>query len=239
MQGIFEFDFGQGEGYVVNNTYTPDQMKAIRDATPYPVVVPDPPSIPGQYIPPAPAPIALGSSDVVGITSSPDYARQTLFGDLNRTRSSFQIMIYQITDYGLCDALISMKQQKGINVTVLVSSDIYSHYDKQGAQWCYRDLSKAGILPRLTPSYYTFSHQKFWIVDGKKVGMSTGNWSPSDYNWPREEHRKYPPYPSGDWQTANRDFTVTASSAGVVKVFDDLFNGDWQRGKDWYPGWCC
>ena len=76
-------------------------------------------------------------------------------------------------------------------------------------------------------------------MDGKKVGMSTGNWSPSDYNYPREEERVYPPYPSGDWQDTNRDFTVTVEDAGVVAVFDELFNGDWERGSDWYPGWCC
>jgi len=66
-------------------------------------------------------------------------------------------MIYQVTDFGLCDSLQALSKQ-GINVTVLVSSDIYSHFDKQGAEWCYEALSKASILPRLTPSYYRFSH---------------------------------------------------------------------------------
>lgn len=51
---------------------------------------------------------------------------------------------------------------------LLVSEDIYSTGDKQLAAQCYVQLNAAGLTPRLTPSYYKYSHQKYWIVDGKK-----------------------------------------------------------------------
>ena len=76
MQSIFEFDHGQGDEYVVNNTYTKEQLQAITDDAPYPVPTPTPASIPGQYTPPAPAAIPLDGHGSVGITASPDYARQ-------------------------------------------------------------------------------------------------------------------------------------------------------------------
>ena len=31
-------------------------------------------------------------------------------------------------------------------------------------------------LPLL--SNYFYNHNKFWVIDGAKVGLSTGNWSP-------------------------------------------------------------
>ena len=44
-----------------------------------------------------------------------------------------QIMIYQITDAGLCNATMEL-WQKGINVTVLVSDRIVSYIDWKRAQ---------------------------------------------------------------------------------------------------------
>ncbi len=132
----------------------------------------------------------------------------------------------QITDPTLCNEIVEM-HKKGIKVTVLVSQCIYATTDSDLAESCYKNLTSAGFdYLYKTPSYYSMSHQKFWIVDGKKVTWSTGNWSPSDY----PTGTVFPPFGNKDWQATNRDFTASITNADVVADFQAVFSGDLSRG---------
>lgn len=81
----------------------------------------------------------------------------------------------------------------------------------------------------LASQFYKYSHQKFWIMDGKSVGMSTGNWSPTDY--PSQSY--FPPYGSQGWANANRDFTIHIVNERVVDVFANVMQQDLNRGSTW------
>eukprot|EP01138_Halocafeteria_seosinensis_P014751 gb/GECG01015059.1/.p1 GENE.gb/GECG01015059.1/~~gb/GECG01015059.1/.p1 ORF type:complete len:138 (+),score=7.10 gb/GECG01015059.1/:1-414(+) len=118
-------------------------------------------------------------------------------------------------------------------VTLLVSKRIYSYSDYEIAKKCYELLSYHNFDPRATPSYYDFSHQKYWIVDGKRLGLSTGNWSPTDYPDDISGNGTYPPFPDKDWQPVNRDFNVEVTNPEIVKVFQDTFTNDYHRGSWW------
>ena len=67
--------------------------------------------------------------------SAPDFARDTMLDTLAKTRASFYLMIYQVTDGGLCDQLLAM-YNKGIDVRLVVSSWIYGNNDRMEAQVC-------------------------------------------------------------------------------------------------------
>ena len=68
--------------------------------------------------------------------------------------------------------------------------------------------------------------------------MSTGNWSPTDFNWPMPgEYGAYPAYPNPDWQITNRDIQFTTEDPAIISQFMDVFNNDYQRGKDYSPYW--
>ncbi len=97
-------------------------------------------------------------------------------------------------------------------------------------QVCYKQLHAAGVSFRKSSFYYSYSHNKYWIVDGRQVVWSTGNWSPSDYpegDAGTGHDNTYPPYGSPNWWKANRDFTVYTDSAPAVASFSALFDGDW------------
>jgi hypothetical protein len=94
---------------------------------------------------------------------------------------------------------------------------------------CYRRLLSAGVSLHRSSEQYEYSHAKYWLIDGRRVGMSTGNWSPSDYPLPTStagDVELYPPYSERGWRKTNRDFTVTTDHVGGVRQFQQVFDGD-------------
>lgn len=221
----------------VNNTYTSSEMTTITSPALLPVTIPPPPSIPGEFVTPVPTVFSTSASSTSGVFVSPDYSMDTLLADLNNTKSSLEIHIYQVTDDTLCDKIEELFNN-GVNVTLLASSAIYSFYDKNGARYCYKRLFEAGMSIRLTPSFFTYSHQKYWIIDGKKLGLSTGNWSPTDFNWPMPgQTGTYPAFPDPAWQDANRDLQFFTTDAGVIQRFRQVLNNDYEQGTDYTTSW--
>ena len=75
------------------------------------------------------------------VSTNPDSARKQLLSALAAVNTSFAIMIYQITDDDLCDALVSMKQRK-VDLSILVSRRIFSspdYYKAQVSRACTHD----------------------------------------------------------------------------------------------------
>lgn len=93
-------------------------------------------------------------------------------------------------------------------------------------------LYEGGLKFRKSSNLYSYSHDKYWVINGKEVCWSTGNWSPSDY--PTDHDEVYPPYGDPNWWKANRDFTVYTTAKPTVANFVDTFNGDWYA-PETYP----
>ena len=51
-------------------------------------------------------------------------------------------------------------------------------------------LYAGGLRFRKSSDDYSYSHDKYWIVNGNEVCWSTGNWSPSDYPTNHNEVRE-------------------------------------------------
>lgn len=231
MHSVFVDDFAAGTPYTVNQTYSSSEMATITSKDSYPVVLPAPQKFPGNYVTPQPK-IVPGTSTVTAFTS-PDDALKTLLADVTGATQSFQLHMYQITDPTLC-TLVEKLHVSGINTTLMVSAKIFSPGDSAAAHVCYNQLRKAGMKVRLTPSYYTFSHQKYWIVDGARMGLSTGNWSPTDYPPVMTANGQYPPFGDANWQRVNRDFNLLVQgNAQFLSIFANTFEQDYVRGS-WY-----
>jgi phosphatidylserine/phosphatidylglycerophosphate/cardiolipin synthase-like enzyme len=147
------------------------------------VVVPPSPVIPDAYVTDYPAPISVSSKWTV--YASPDGASSFLMTALKSAKKSLHVYTYQITDDATvsgteCGELVAL-HQAGLDVVVVVSNEIYDEYDSKEAAKCYAQLVQAGLNVTKAPSYYSFSHNKFAIIDGTTVLLSTGNWSPSDF----------------------------------------------------------
>lgn len=147
------------------------------------VAVPPSPVIPDAYVTDYPAPVSVSSKWTV--YASPDGASSFLMTALKSAKKSLHVYTYQITDDATvsgteCGELVAL-HQAGLDVVVVVSNEIYDEYDSKAAAKCYAQLVQAGLNVTKAPSYYSFSHNKFAIIDAATVLLSTGNWSPSDF----------------------------------------------------------
>ena len=231
MHSVFLDDLAAGIPYTVNQTYSASDMAIITSKNSYPVVIPAPQQFPGNYVTPQPKPIA-GTSTVTAFTS-PDDALKTLLADVTSATKSFQLHMYQITDPTLC-TLMEKLHTSDLQTPLKVFSQLLLEKDSAAAHTCYNQLLQAGMQVRLTPSYYTYSHQKYWIVDGERMGLSTGNWSPTDYPPVLTVDGSYPPFGDADWQRVNRDFNLLVKgNADFLSIFSNTFEQDYVRGS-WY-----
>ena len=234
----FERDFDRGSALVPLKYNASDMAIIVAPEEVLPVVLPPAPANDTKYfVTPAPNPVTT-SAESLSVYMSPDYAYQTLAAELAAAQSTFDLMIYQVTGDDLCNQLLSMASNtssggRGIATRVFVSSRIFGQSDCDAAKQCYARLIAAGIGVRMTSLHFTFSHQKFWIRDGKVVTWSTGNWSPSDY--PKGTGTlELPAYGNADWRSVNRDYTVSVQDAGVVAQFQQVMYQDWQTGYNLY-----
>ena len=107
-------------------------MNAITDPSPMPVHIPSPRNISGAYVTSL---HTYSSVYIRKVYTTPDFARDIIFDTLAKTQASFYLMIYQVTDEGLCEQLLAM-HNKGIDVRLLVSDRIYGYTDWKKAQVC-------------------------------------------------------------------------------------------------------
>lgn len=83
--------------------------------------------------------------------------------------------IYQITDTTLCNQLLKLFKS-GVNVSIIVSARIVSYMDWKLSQDCYTMLYNNGMQGdiRKALTKFSFSHQKYWIIDRTAIHLSTG-----------------------------------------------------------------
>jgi phosphatidylserine/phosphatidylglycerophosphate/cardiolipin synthase-like enzyme len=225
-QKVFENDWSEAFTYTYDPSPLSNEDLAIIKSTEHlPVKLPNAPSIPNAYVTPRPAFITEKVSAT--LFTSPDFSFDTLNAFFSGAKESLSIMIYQVTGEPLCNLLIEMSQK--VNFSLLVSADIYDKEDHAEAHSCYTKMSEQGVRIRQTPKYYSYSHQKFAIVDGSSVLISTGNLSPSDFT----KQATFPPYGTSGWSKINRDYSIILTNSKVVSIFQNVMSEDWIRGSDW------
>ena len=127
---VFDSDWNNGLIYNVSQKYNSTTMKYITDPASLPVDTPPPPNIPGSYVSPL---NTYNNVQVKKVYTAPDFALETLSDTLKAVKSSFYLMIYQITGTTLCNDILNL-YNKGIDLRLLVSSRIYSYSDWKSAQ---------------------------------------------------------------------------------------------------------
>jgi hypothetical protein len=120
-----------------------------------------------------------------------------------------------------------------------VSRFIYSPSDSQEAQICYGQLTNKGLEVRITTAAFSFSHQKYWLIDFNNntvlpstiMYMSTGNWGATDY----PDGNTFPPYSQPNWAPENRDYTFVTTDQAVMTIFYNVLQGDLGVSSPWKP----
>lgn len=233
---IFEADWAQAEPLNPQpSEWSSTELATITNVTALAVVLPEPSKTwAAYYNPPNPAPITVAAGSSMVVAASPDYASRTLMSSIQKAVSKLDVMIYQITGDDIADELIRLAR-RGVAVRLLVSSSIYGAADCAAANAIYTRIvaASSSILIYKTTRHYTYSHQKFWIVDGSEVGWSTGNWGPTDFPASSAQPQPvvYPTYGKPGWQKLNRDFSMYVKDSQVAAAFQAVFEGDLDLGR--------
>lgn len=85
---VFQYDWDNGDDFMVYATYSQESMKVITDTSPMKVVLPPQPSIEGAYVTDK---VVYKNVAVMGGSTSPDGARDQFLSDLSNTKSSLQV----------------------------------------------------------------------------------------------------------------------------------------------------
>jgi phosphatidylserine/phosphatidylglycerophosphate/cardiolipin synthase-like enzyme len=235
MQDVFEYDFSHGPSFTVNQNYSQSDMNMILNRSHLDVVVPDPIDFKDSYV--TKYYTVKSSSIPLEVIISPDFAYQTISDKLSAVKDSFSLYIYQVTGPEFCDQLLDL-HKRDISLKFLFSRTIFAHGDYEKAQTCYKQLYDAGVkeMKITAPHMYTYSHQKYWIIDEgtstAATGLSTGNWGMTDYP---EGDNTFPVYASSAWRRCNRDFTIFSTHDTVISTMQTVFDEDYERGEYYHP----
>jgi phosphatidylserine/phosphatidylglycerophosphate/cardiolipin synthase-like enzyme len=228
-QQVFNGDFNAGIPFTPTQTYTASEMAVITNSAPVPVVIPPPYQFSTSVYVSQLSPVTV-TLNMTAYTS-PDFAKTTLLNAMNSIQNSLGMVMYQITDTDVCNAIINLAQNN-VQMQILVSNKIYSYSDWKSATVCYKAMYEAGISFKKTEAdTYTYTHAKWWIGDGTFVGLSSGNLSPTDY----PDGNSFPPYGQSGWQDCNRDHNLLMQDPSIVAQFQKVLDEDYQRGTTWTP----
>lgn len=161
FKNVFENDFDNGYDYLLSRAYSAAEMQYVTRQTELPL---------GNQIGPFIVSGAFRSNlipvDKVKIRFAyvtPDNARNTLLQTLKVVRKSIKVHIYQIKSVEICDSILSLIV-KGVDVKLLVSSDVYNDEDLAASQasTCMNDMYikcwYIDLYFHLTPLALLFHH---------------------------------------------------------------------------------
>jgi len=229
MTKMFELDLSIGYAWSTSS-YNASDMAIINDRSAVPVVIPPPKSYSGAYVSKVTRVTDQVGTNGAGVLCNPDDAWATISTAISNAQTSVSVYIYQITDDIFTNLLVNA-YNNGVTVKLLVSDRIYSNYDWKAAQTQYKALKANGITVRKCNSkIYEFEHEKFWIVDGTQLYLSSGNWGETDIP---DGSNVFPPHTSSSWRRTNRDHTIFVDNAQIAAAYQKVLDEDYTRGFDY------
>lgn len=99
-----------------------------------------------------------------------------LYLELDRATGSIDICVYLITVEGLSDFLIHLQETRGIRVRLITHTDSAGDEEYKLKNQA-SDLQKAGIDVRINQNGSALMHNKFVIIDNKRVVLGSFNWT--------------------------------------------------------------
>ena len=138
-----------------------------------------------------------------------------IYKELEQANTEVLISIYQLTSYNLV-ALLCDLEKKGVDVTILLEGDVLN-YDMSNELSCMKSIVDAGgeVFLINTPAggnyeRYNFVHNKYAVIDSKKVIITTENWTIANMGTNK----------------SNRGWGATIESVDYARYMTDVFNND-------------
>ncbi|MHA2118738.1 MAG: phospholipase D-like domain-containing protein, partial [Candidatus Thorarchaeota archaeon] len=166
---------------------------------------------------------------------TPDDSMETVFHFLDSAEESIYVEIYQFNSPGFMDKMHELHTANpSLDIKVLISEGVVSLGDYNiHTAW---NLTQLGIAVRWTSDTFTFSHQKFIIIDNKTTIVQAGNWAKNSF--PRDEWTSGSA-PGGFTQKnyrANREYHIAMTDIEVTGYYRDVFDNDWSIGTTYDEG---
>ncbi|MGY5864510.1 MAG: phospholipase D-like domain-containing protein [Candidatus Thorarchaeota archaeon] len=164
----------------------------------------------------------------------PDSSNETLTHFLKGATESIYVEIYQFTSPGILGLIHEIyNANPSIDIKVMISERVVSLGDYNVyTMW---NLTQLGIPVRWTSDTFTFSHQKFVIIDNDTTIVQAGNWA-------------RPSFPLSEWEAGssggftqknyegNREFNIAMTDDVVTQYYRNVFDYDWSIGSDYNEG---
>lgn len=154
-------------------------------------------------------PTATQDTKSFTLITEPDQGTAPVLSLIASASSSIDLVMYEMTDKEICDALIAAANRE-VSVRVLLNGGYYGKQENNMNKLAYTYLQQHAVPVRWTPASFALTHQKTLLVDNEKALIMTWNFVP-----------KY--YPTG------RDFGVIDTSSRDVSAIEQTFSADWNN----------
>ncbi|NHJ12827.1 MAG: hypothetical protein EAX95_04085 [Candidatus Thorarchaeota archaeon] len=163
---------------------------------------------------------------------TPDDSLDVIFHFLDSAEESIYVEIYQFNSIAFLEKIHEIRAAKpSLDIRVMISEGVVSLGDfNVYTAW---NLTQLGIPVRWTSDTFTYSHQKFVIIDNETTIVQSGNWAKNSF--PRDE------WVSGSSPggftlknyRGNREYHIAMTDTVVTQYFRDVFDYDWSIGTDY------
>jgi phosphatidylserine/phosphatidylglycerophosphate/cardiolipin synthase-like enzyme len=164
----------------------------------------------------------------------PDYGNETITRFLKGAKESIYVEIYQFTSPGFLNLIEELHNDKpSLDIKVMISEHVVSEGEYNTYTMWY--LTQLGIPVRWTSDTFTFSHQKFVIIDNTTTIVQAGNWAKLSFPMNKWESGSSSGFTQKNY-IGNREFNIAMTDEVVTQYYRDVFDYDWSIGSDYNEG---
>ena len=156
--------------------------------------------------------IAWASSGLGPLITEPDQGYAPIYTLLGSAKHTLDVTMYEFSDPAAEKALID-DAARGVAVRVILDEQYKGGaYNKP----VFTNLSQHGVKVQWASTHVSITHQKSFVIDGKKAVIMTGNLTSSFYS-------------------TSRDFALVDTKKSDVAAIEAVFGLDWANGKGTAP----
>ncbi len=162
----------------------------------------------------------------------PDYANETIMHFLRSATESIYVEMYQFTSPGFLNLIHEIyNSNPSLDIHVLIAENSLGGYQDENTYTMW-NLTQLGIPVRWTSNTFTFSHQKFIIIDNDTTIVQAGNWARPSFPLNEWEYDPYGGFTHKNYE-GNREFNIAMTDEVVTQYYRDVFDYDWSIGSDY------
>jgi hypothetical protein len=158
----------------------------------------------------------LGFDSEVTAFSFPESQGSPIFEELERAECEVLISMYLLTSVSLVALLCKLSSERDVNVRILLEGNVLG-YDISKELMLVKSVADAGGTVHLindnipgNPERYSYFHNKYAVIDGRKVIVTSENWTSENL--------------SSD--CSNRGWGVIVDSPGLADYMRNVFFSD-------------